>query len=111
MQDAQHLLGIEFDGQRRFFSAIDYGRNFALHAYPACCVLVKLTLSRSGCDNFRDCWHCFFLSGTAKSRKFLVVSPQLFRTRTAPFIVLGASCQPTTAGQELAFLLAAKSLS
>ncbi len=52
VQDAKHLLGIEFDGLRGFFRAIHDGRNLALDAHAACGILVELSLSRSGCYYF-----------------------------------------------------------
>ncbi len=52
MQDAEHLLGIELDGLRGFFRAIDNCRNLALDANAACGVLVEFSLSGGGCYYF-----------------------------------------------------------
>ena len=65
MQDAEHLLGIELDGLRGFFRAIDDGRDFALDANAASGVLVEFSLTGGCCYYFRDRRHNF-LSGTSK---------------------------------------------
>ncbi len=66
VQDAEHLLGIELDGLRGLFRAIDDGWNFALNANPACGVLVEFSLAGSCCYYFRIDG-IIFLSGTSSS--------------------------------------------
>ena len=73
MQDAKHLLGIELDGLRGFFRAIDDGWNLALDANAACGVLVEFSLTGGCCYYFGDRRHNF-LSGTVEQCS--VVSPR-----------------------------------
>ncbi len=53
VQDAQDLLGIELDGDGFVTRSIDDGGNLAGNAHTAGCILVELSGSGLGYDNFR----------------------------------------------------------
>ena len=64
VQDAQNLLGVDFDGDRLVARAINDGGNLAGDANLACGILVELAIGRHlaglGYDDFRHCCSLFF---------------------------------------------------